>query len=142
MSTASITARISSVRCSSVAMAVGRSDRPVPRLSKRTSRNIDPTELTLTDNVQKYQQIFRNEHTELVKFMKFVLGLSYLLLEQTGNLRVEDVYPFIGITYFIYDKLNHSTLLDAVKGKTIILRDIRNLWSIFLFRKTNSHTNL
>src|SRR5262249_13239943 len=56
-----------------------------------TSQNIDLTELTLTNNVQIYQQIFPNDRTELVKFMKFILGLSYLLIEPTENLRVEDV---------------------------------------------------
>jgi hypothetical protein len=108
-----------------------------------TSRNVDPTQITLTSNVQIYQQIFPNDRTTLVTFMKFVLGLTYLLLDKSGNLHVEDIFPFIGITYFMYNKIEHSSLLNYnLNNKALILRDIRNLWSIILLRKTNSHTNL
>jgi hypothetical protein len=108
-----------------------------------TSQDIDPTQITITSNVQTYQQIFPNDCATLVTFMKFVLGLTYLLLDKSGNLSVEDIYPFIGITYFIYNKIDHSSLLNSdLNNKELILRDIRNLWSIFLLRKTNSHTNL
>ncbi|CAB4383827.1 unnamed protein product [Rhizophagus irregularis] len=108
-----------------------------------TNRNVDPTQITPTSNVQIYQKIFPDDRTTLVTFMKFILGLTYLLLDKSGNLHVEDIYPFIGITYFIYNKIEHSSLLNSnPNNKALILRDIRNLWSIFLFRKTNSHTNL
>src|SRR5947207_3250229 len=46
-----------------------------------SSQNFDPTQITLTSNVQTYNQIFPNDRTTLVTFMKFVLGLSYLLLD-------------------------------------------------------------
>jgi hypothetical protein len=75
--------------------------------------------------------------------MKFVLGLTYLLLDQSRNLHLEGFYTFIGITYFVYNKIDHSSLLNFnLENKALILQDIRNLWSIFLFRKTDSHTNL
>ncbi|GBC37353.1 uncharacterized protein OCT59_003412 [Rhizophagus irregularis] len=108
-----------------------------------TSRDLDPTQITLISDVQTYEQIFPNDSMILVTFMKFVLGLTYLILDQPRNFKLEDVYPFIGITYFVYDKINNSSLLNSnLKNKALILRDIRNLWSIFLLRKTNSHTNL
>ncbi|CAB4407928.1 unnamed protein product [Rhizophagus irregularis] len=107
-----------------------------------TSRDLDPTQITLISDVQTYEQFFPNDRKSLVTFMKFVLGLTYLLLDQSGNLHLEGFYPFIGITYFMYDKINHSSLLNYNLNKSLILRDIRNLWSIFLSRKTNSHTNL
>ncbi|RIA94903.1 hypothetical protein C1645_817392 [Glomus cerebriforme] len=72
--------------------------------------------------------------------MKFVLGLTYILIH-LNPIHLEDFYPFIGITYFIYDKIYNSPLLNAY-NKGLILQDIRNLWSIFLFKKTNNHTNL
>ncbi|RGB35089.1 hypothetical protein C1646_759812 [Rhizophagus diaphanus] len=104
-----------------------------------TSRDVDPELLTLTNNIEIYQQIFHNNFPSLVKFMKFVLGTTYLL--KNSNIpHLEDVYPFIGITYFIYNKIDTSRLLEA--NKSLILRDIRNLWSIFLFKKASSHTNL
>jgi hypothetical protein len=104
-----------------------------------TSQDVDPTKLTLTDNIQIYQQIFPNNFTSLVTFMKFVLGVTYLLRD-SNVAYLEDVYPFIGITYFVYSKIYNSQSLPD--NKSIILQDIRNLWSIFLFKKTNSHTNL
>ncbi|CAB5382456.1 uncharacterized protein OCT59_003665 [Rhizophagus irregularis] len=104
-----------------------------------TNQNIDPTKIILTDNAQIYQQIFLNNFTSLVTFMKFVLGITYLL-RNSNIVYLEDVYPFIGITYFIYNKIYNSQLL--LNNKSLILQDIRNLWSIFLFRKANSHTNL
>ncbi|CAB4389442.1 unnamed protein product [Rhizophagus irregularis] len=104
-----------------------------------TSQDIDPALLTLTDNIEIYQQIFHNNFPSLVMFMKFVLGITYFL-KNPNVLHLEDVYPFIGITYFVYSKINTSRLLDD--SKSLILRDIRNLWSIFLFRKALSHTNL
>ncbi|RGB30194.1 hypothetical protein C1646_671888 [Rhizophagus diaphanus] len=115
-----------------------------------TSRDFDPTEIILTSNVRIYQQIFpdddHDDHMMLVTFMKFVLGLTYLLLDKSGNFgdfKLEDIYPFIGITYFVYNKIDHSSLLNFnYNNKALILRDIRNLWSIFLYKKTNSHTNL
>jgi hypothetical protein len=108
-----------------------------------TSRIVDPTQIILISDVRTYQQIFPNGCTTLVTFMKFVLGLTYLLLDQTRNLHLEGFYPFIGITYFVYNKIDHSSLLNSnLNNKALILQDIRNLWSIFLFRKTNSHTNL
>ncbi|EXX59501.1 uncharacterized protein OCT59_003411 [Rhizophagus irregularis] len=108
-----------------------------------TSRDLDPTQITLISDVHTYEQFFPNDRTSLVAFMKFVLGLTYLLLDQSRNLHLEGFYPFIGITYFMYDKINHSSLLNSnLNNKSLILRDIRNLWSIFLSRKTNSHTNL
>ncbi|CAB4407930.1 unnamed protein product [Rhizophagus irregularis] len=108
-----------------------------------TSQDIDPSIITITlMSIQKYQEIFLNDSMILVNFMKFVLGLTYLL-DQPRNFKLEDVYPFIGITYFVYDKIDNSSLLNLnLKNKALILRDIRNLWSIFLFRRTNSHTNL
>ncbi|CAB4383825.1 unnamed protein product [Rhizophagus irregularis] len=103
-----------------------------------TSHDIDPSIISLT-SIQKYQEIFLNDSMILVTYMKFVLGLTYLLLDQPRNFKLEDVYPFIGITYFVYDKIDNSSLLNSnLKNKALILRDIRNLWSIFLFRKTNS----
>ncbi|PKC03430.1 hypothetical protein RhiirA5_503438 [Rhizophagus irregularis] len=105
-----------------------------------TSQNIDPTKHTLTENIQIYQQIFPNNFTSLITFMKFVLGISYLL-RNSNVIHLEDVYSFIGITYFFYSKINNSQLLSN-NTKSLILQDIRNLWSIFLFRKANSHTNL
>jgi hypothetical protein len=109
-----------------------------------TSQDIDdPTQITITSNVQAYTQIFPNGCTTLVTFMKYVLGLTYLLLDQSRNLHLEGFYPFIGITYFVYSKIDQSSLLNSnLNNKALILQDIRNLWSIFLFRKTNSHTNL
>jgi hypothetical protein len=108
-----------------------------------TSQDFDPTQIILTSNVQIYQQMFPNDRMTLVTFMKFVLGLTYLLLDQSINFNLEDVYSFIGITYFMYNKIDRSLLLNSkLNNKNLILRDIRNLWSIFLFRKTNSHTNL
>ncbi|RGB30191.1 hypothetical protein C1646_765634 [Rhizophagus diaphanus] len=111
-----------------------------------TSRDLDPTQIILISDVQTYEQIFPNDSMILITFMKFVLGLTYLILvhpDQPGKFKLEDVYPFIGITYFVYDKIDNSSLLNSnLKNKALILRDIRNLWSIFLFRKTNSHTNL
>lgn len=104
-----------------------------------TSQNIDPTKLTLTDNIQKYEQIFPNNFTSLLTFMKFVLGLTYLL-KDFNTIQLEDVYSFIGITYLFYSKIYNSKLLSD--NKSLILQDIRNLWSIFLFRKANSHSNL
>ncbi|GBC05295.1 hypothetical protein RclHR1_06160006 [Rhizophagus clarus] len=107
-----------------------------------TSRNIDPTNLALTYNIQTYQQIFPNNLTSHVTFMKFVLGITYLLRNSSVE-HLEDVYPFIGITYFVYNKIENSPLLDSnLDNKSLILQDIRNLWSIFLFRKTPSHSNL
>ncbi|CAB5212292.1 hypothetical protein RhiirA5_428103 [Rhizophagus irregularis] len=107
-----------------------------------TSQDVDPSIITLT-SIQKYQEIFLNDSMILVTFMKFILGLTYLILDQPRNFKLEDVYPFIGITYFVYDKIDNSSLLNSnLKNKALILRDIRNLWSIFLFRKTNSHSNL
>ncbi|GBC06715.1 hypothetical protein RclHR1_00700014 [Rhizophagus clarus] len=107
-----------------------------------TSRNIDPTNLVLTYNIQTYQQIFPNNLTSLVTFMKFVLGITYLLRNSYVEY-LEDVYPFIGITYFVYNKIENSPLLDSnPNNKSHILQDIRNLWSIFLFKKTTSHSNL
>ncbi|CAB4388446.1 unnamed protein product [Rhizophagus irregularis] len=104
-----------------------------------TSQNIDPTKLTLTNNIQIYKQMFSNNFTSLVTFMKFVLGISYLL-KNSDEIHLEDIYSFIGITYFVYSKIENSQLL--INNKSLILQDIRNLWSIFLFRKTNSHSNL
>ncbi|PKK73005.1 hypothetical protein RhiirC2_847975 [Rhizophagus irregularis] len=75
-----------------------------------TSQNIDPTKHTLTENIQIYQQIFPNNFTSLVTFMKFVLGISYLL-RNSNVIHLEDVYSFIGITYFVYSKINNSQLL-------------------------------
>ena len=110
-----------------------------------TCQSVIPTKITLTAHVLIYEQIFPRNHTPLITFMKFVLGMTYLL-DQPENLNLthlEDVYPFIGITYFVYDKINNSPLLNAnPNNKALILRDIRNLWTIFLLRKTNSHTNL
>lgn len=104
-----------------------------------TSRDIDPKLLTLTNNIEIYQQIFHNNFPSLTTFMKFVLGTTYLL--KNSNISyLKDVYPFIGITYFVYNKINTSRLLDD--DKSLILRDIRNLWSIFLYKKALSHTNL
>ncbi|PKY41581.1 hypothetical protein RhiirA4_455185 [Rhizophagus irregularis] len=95
-----------------------------------TNRNVDPTQITPTSNVQIYQKIFPDDRTTLVTFMKFILGLTYLLLDKSGNLHVEDIYPFIGITYFIYNKIEHSSLLNSnPNNKALILRDIRNLWN-------------
>lgn len=110
-----------------------------------TSQRIDPTRIILTTDIQIYQQIFPNNLTSFITFMKFVLGLTYLLdPSRHWNLKhLEDVYPFIGITYFIYNKIDHSPLLnDNKEVKELILRDIRNLWTMFFYRKTNSHTNL
>ncbi|RGB30192.1 hypothetical protein C1646_765635 [Rhizophagus diaphanus] len=109
-----------------------------------TSRDLDPTQIILISDVQTYEQFFPNDRRSLVTFMKFVLGLTYLfvLLDQSRNLHLEGFYSFIGITYFMYDKINRSSLLNSNLNKSLILRDIRNLWSIFLSRKTNSHTNL
>ncbi|GET01039.1 hypothetical protein GLOIN_2v1773379 [Rhizophagus clarus] len=108
-----------------------------------TSQDVDPTQITLISDVQTYQQMFPNNCTTLVTFMKFVLGLTYLLLDPPRDLHLEGFYPFIGITYYMYNKINHSSLLNSnLNNKALILQDIRNLWSIFLFRKTNSHTNL
>jgi hypothetical protein len=104
-----------------------------------TNQNIDLTSLTLTDNIETYQQIFPINFTSLVTFMKFVLGVTYLL-RNSDVVHIEDVYPFIGVTYFFYSKIYNSLLL--LDNKSIILQDIRNLWSIFLFRKANSHANL
>ncbi|GBC06574.1 hypothetical protein RclHR1_06930003 [Rhizophagus clarus] len=107
-----------------------------------TSQNINPTNLTLTDNIQAYQRIFPNNLTSIVTFMKFVLGITYLLNNFNATY-FEDVCPFIGITYFVYSNINHSPLLNSnLDDKSLILQDIRNLWSIFLFRKTTSHSNL
>ncbi|CAB5216643.1 hypothetical protein RhiirA5_406322 [Rhizophagus irregularis] len=110
-----------------------------------TSRDFDPTQIKLTSNVRIYQQIFPDDMM-LVNFMKFVLGLTHLLSDKSGNygdFKLEEIYPFIGITYFVYNKIDHSSLLNFnYKNKAIILQDIRNLWSIFLYKKTNSHTNL
>ncbi|GBC06711.1 hypothetical protein RclHR1_00700010 [Rhizophagus clarus] len=103
-----------------------------------TSQNIDPTKLTLTDSIQIYQQIFPKNFTSLVTFMKFVLGTTYLL-KNSNEIQLEDVYSFIGITYLFYNKIYNSQLFN---NKSIILQDIRNLWSIFLFKKANSHSNL
>lgn len=107
-----------------------------------TSQNIDPTKLALTYNIQTYQQIFSNNLTSLATFMKFVLGITYLLRNFYVD-HLEDIYPFIGITYFVYSKIENSPLLNSnLDYKSLILQDIRNLWIIFLFRKTNSHANL
>jgi hypothetical protein len=107
-----------------------------------TTRDINPMEPTLTHNIQTYQRIFSNNFTSLEKFMKFVLGTTYLLKNSYVEY-LEDVYPFIGITYFVYNKIYNSSLLNSnPDDKSLILRDIRNLWSIFLFRKTKSHSNL
>ena len=107
-----------------------------------TSQKIDPKELILTDNIQTYQQIFPNNFISLATFMKFVLGVTHLL-RNFDVIHLEDVYPFIGITYFVYDKIDNSLLLNSkLNNKSIILQDIRNLWSIFLSRKANSHSNL
>src|SRR5437762_1307645 len=43
-----------------------------------TSQSIDPTRIILTTDIQIYQQIFPSL-TSFVTFMKFVLGLTYLL---------------------------------------------------------------
>ncbi|GET01036.1 hypothetical protein GLOIN_2v1773380 [Rhizophagus clarus] len=108
-----------------------------------TSQNVDPTRIILTSNTQTYQHIFPNDRVAFVTFMKFVLGLTYLLLYQSRNYNLKDIYPFIGITYFMYNKIEHSSLLNSnPENKALILQDIRNLWSIFLLKKTNSHTNL
>ena len=104
-----------------------------------TSQKIDPKELTLTDNIQTYQQNFPNNFISLATFMKFVLGVTHLLRD-FNVIHLEDVYPFIGITYFVYDKIDSSS--SRLSNKSLILRDIRILWSIFLFRKANSHSNL
>src|SRR3954463_3380154 len=56
-----------------------------------TSQDVDPTQITLTNNIQTYQQIFPNDRTTFVTFMKFILGLTYLLLEQPINFHLEDV---------------------------------------------------
>ncbi|RIA88816.1 hypothetical protein C1645_825747 [Glomus cerebriforme] len=94
-----------------------------------------PTEITLVSNFQDYQQFLPNE---LINFMKFILGLTYLL----DNLEYpEDVYPFIGITYFVYNKLDQSSFLNP-NIKALILQDIRNLWTKLIFKKTESHINL
>ncbi|CAB5109361.1 unnamed protein product [Rhizophagus irregularis] len=112
-----------------------------------TSRDIDPKLLTLTNNIEIYQKIFHNNFPSLTTFMKFVLGTTHFLKNSDNSndnsnnvLHLEDVYPFIGITYFVYNKINTSRLLDD--DKSLILRDIRNLWSIFLYKKALSHTNL
>ncbi|GBB89249.1 hypothetical protein RclHR1_15930001 [Rhizophagus clarus] len=108
-----------------------------------TNQDVDPAQITPTSSVQIYQRIFPNDRTALTTFMKFVLGLTYLLLDKSENLHIEDIYPFIGITYFVYNKLDHSSLLNSnPENKALILQDIRNLWSIFLLKKTKSHTNL
>src|SRR5687767_2906268 len=44
-----------------------------------TSQSIDPNRMTLTDNIEIYQRIFPYNLTSFTKFMKFVLGLTYLL---------------------------------------------------------------
>ncbi|GBC06712.1 hypothetical protein RclHR1_00700011 [Rhizophagus clarus] len=106
-----------------------------------TNQNIDPMKLTITDNIQIYQQIFSNNFTSLATFMKFVLGVTYLLRNCYVDY-LEDIYPFIGITYFVYSRIGNSSLFNSNLDKSLILQDIRNLWTIFLFRKTASHSNL
>ena len=109
-----------------------------------TSQNIDPTKITLTVNVQNYQQIFPDNLMSLVTFMKFVFGLTYLLdpFRRLYLAYIEGVYPFIGITYFVYNKIDRSSLITDPNNKALILQDIRNLWTMFFFRKTDSHANL
>jgi hypothetical protein len=112
-----------------------------------TRKSIDPAQIVLTTNIRTYQQIFPN-NLSFVKFMKFVLGVTYLLdpSKRLKLTRLEDIYPFIGITYFMYNKIDHSTLLNANPDNRAlilqVLQDIRNLWTMFFYRKTNSHSNL
>ncbi|RIA94273.1 hypothetical protein C1645_818263 [Glomus cerebriforme] len=96
-----------------------------------TSQNINITQITLATDTQQmyqmYQQIFSDGHTSLLTFMKFVLGLTYLLTNLKTT-HLEDFYPFIGITYFIYSKIERSSLMND-NNKGFILQDIRNLWN-------------